>query len=82
MLKAKVQLVGKAKVFVITCGEDQHNRPLSKLSLLTGLGKASREVSLRLISLFSTQDSLLLVTKFYHSLPSATMEISFLHLRS
>lgn len=65
MLKAKIQLGGKAKVCVIACSEDPNDHPLSKLSLLTGVEKArlSQEVSLRLISLSNTQGSLLLVTR-------------------
>lgn len=62
MLKAKVQLVRKAKVFVISCSKDQNHHPLPNLALLTDVEKASREVSLKLISLSNTQDSLLLVT--------------------
>lgn len=39
MQKGKIQLVGKAKVFVITCGEDHKSQSLPVLALLTGVGR-------------------------------------------
>lgn len=64
MQKDKVQLVGKAKVCVIACSEDQNSPSLAKLSLLTGVEKArtSHGVRLRLISLSNMKSSLLPVT--------------------
>lgn len=69
MLKAKVQLVRKAKVFVITCSEDQNHHPLPQLALLTDVEKEEGdEVTLRLISLSNTQDSLMVTNSTILSL--------------